>query len=122
MQSNNTCLKELTCQHELSPGVVEEDELIGLILLHPDQWDGGDFTKAAFSRKRLKAGQLSVCRVKYTTQCEVRQFVICPQIEKNPSRTLVGVASAECSKLRSVVTASGERAVCVIDAPVLEMI
>lgn len=76
------CLKELTSQHDQSPGVVCCEEKIALILMNPDQWKDGDFSSSAFSKTKLQKGELSVCRVSYTSVKEVRDFIIAPQLEK----------------------------------------
>lgn len=113
------CPNELQKQHEESPGVVQDSELVALILLVPDQWDNSSFTNAAFSRSKLKKGQLSICRVKHTTQCEVQQFVVKPQLDKVPSRRLAGAAYANCGDIRAIKTGSGSRAFCIVDDPII---
>lgn len=113
------CPKELTKQHDKSPGVVCNEENIALILIEPDQWHDNDFTNLAFSKTRLKKGQLSVCRVEHTTQCEVYYFVVNPQLKKNPGRKLIGAAATVCKDIRAISTSTGERAFCVIDDPIV---
>lgn len=113
------CPNELEKQHEKSPGVVENVELIALILLVPDQWDDSNFTNAAFSRSKLKRGQLSICRVDHTTLCEVKQFVVNPQLSKDPLRSLAGVACANCGDIRAIKTEAGSRAFCIVDYPII---
>jgi len=113
------CPKELTKQHDKSPGVVCNKEKIALILIAPDQWDDNDFTNLAFSKSRLKKGQLSVCRVEHTTQCEVYYFVVHPQLERNPERKLIGAATTACKGIRTISTSTGERVFCVIDDPIV---
>lgn len=113
------CPKELTKQHDRSPGVVCNEERIALILIAPDQWQDNDFTNLAFSKKRLKNGQLSVCRVEFTTQCEVYYFVVNPQLKKNSERTLIGAVATVCKDIRALSTSTGQRAFCIIDDPIV---
>jgi len=93
---------------------------MALVLLNPDQWKDGDFSSAVFSRKRLKQGAQSVCRVAHSTAAEIRRHVVGPQIAKDPSRTLVGGAVAICEDIRSITANNGlTRLFCVVDAPVI---
>lgn len=119
---NCPCPKESVAQHSRSPGPVESNEKISLIILNPDQWNDGDFSSAAFSKKKLKEGSLSVCRVKFTTISEVQRHIVTPQLLRNTNRTLFGSAVALCLDIRSINSTNrpNERIFCVIDDPIVD--
>lgn len=113
---NADCVAELTQQRAASPGVVKADEKLAYILLDPDQWKEGRLTNAAFSKTRLKAGDLSVARASYCSVEQVEEHVVKPQLDRDPGRKLVGAFLARCADIRDIKAQQPPaRAICVVD-------
>lgn len=110
------CPKEQIQQKRESPGQIGSDESIVYILLQPDHWQQGGLSAAAFSKSKLKAGDLSVCRGQYCTDKQAAEHIVAPQIAKNSRRTLVGAFRAQCSEIRAIEAQNPKvRVICVID-------
>jgi hypothetical protein len=111
-----SCPKELTKQKQASPGVVESSETLVYMLLNPDHWENGKLKKAAFSKSKLKEGDLSVCRADYCTADGAYEHAVKPQLERNPARQFVGALRALCADIRGIaVDDPPKQAICVID-------
>lgn len=112
------CLCEREVQKpDYSPDIVNDNEVIGYVLINPDHWEDGVLSSAAFSKSKLKAGSLSVSRIDHTSAEDIQNNIIKPYIQKNPQRAFVGILVARCSKIRALkaVYPQNSRAICVID-------
>jgi len=109
------CPEEDERQCPDSPGVVVDDESLGYLLYSPELWLGGELSNAAFSRSKLRAGQVSVFRTQYCDAAIVEREAWAPLQARDPNRALAGVAVALCERIR-LVRNGPDRAVCVVDA------
>lgn len=110
------CEKEKSKQSVHSPSVVSDDEYLVYVVLEPDQYKDDELSTAAFSKSKLKDGDLSICRKAYSNAADIRQNIVDPQIENKPHRREVGALQAQCSDVRSILTDNPVcRAFCVND-------
>lgn len=110
------CPLELAVQSEYSPSTVADDEAVAYALISPDQYDQttGRLKPLAFSKSKLMKGEVSVFRTVYTTEVEVTDRVICPQLERDRTREYCGCWVASALQIRSLQDA-GIRQVCIVD-------
>ncbi|WP_417218997.1 hypothetical protein [Achromobacter spanius] len=113
------CPGECSPQHGSSPGVVDNDELILLVLVNPITYKDGDLSSSSFSASQLKKGIQSVCRVRHSTAEQVDRCVVTPLMKKS-GRTFHGSAAASAGDIRAIQGADGEQAFCVVDDPIHE--
>jgi hypothetical protein len=111
------CPRERAQQSPYSPGLISPSEAIVYVLLDPDHWTNGALAPAAFSKSKLAADDLSVCRNRYASAAQTYKHVVAPQIKKDPRRRVVGAVKARCGDIRDITVGNGtnERFICVID-------
>lgn len=111
------CPLEEQPQHESSPGVVQDDEHVLYVLVDPLHTKDGDLSGAMFRGSQLKAGELSVCRVRYATPELINDCVVTPLLSKE-GRTFVGSLVAVAGEIRSITNEEGQQLYCVVDDPI----
>lgn len=111
------CLREQSRQSQYSPCVVADEEWIVYVLLDPPLWKNGDLVAGAFSKSRLDAGDLSVCRAAYSSAEDAYKNIVEPQLARHQGEwTLVGAFRALCRDIRGLFTDHPPvRVVCVVD-------
>jgi len=117
--SDCPCTGELEQQSPLSPGLVGDDEQIVYALIDPLTADAGGEVLSVlnFSKSKLQAGTLSVCRAGHTTASSARENIVGALQVKDPSRKDCGFLTAACESIRGIMLgASAFRAFCVNDA------
>lgn len=98
------CPKESSKQKEESPSIVEDREILAYVLMSPHYYDRESCRpkQTAFSKSKLKAGKLSVCRVAHTSLETVKKQVVEPQKERHPEWHLAGTLTSTCSRIREI--------------------
>lgn len=111
------CPDECSPRHESSPGVVDDQELILLVLVDPTTYKDGDLSASCFSSTQLKNGVQSVSRVQYSSADEIQRCVVQPLMSKG-HKTLYGSAATTAKEIREIVGSGGEQVYCVVDDPI----
>lgn len=109
------CERETQQQREHSPGLVQEAERVAYVLLDPLQWQNGDLSPLAFRKSDLSESRLSIYRADFCTAEQAYDHVVAPQLQRNPTRRLVGCLMAICAAIRALSDTGGNRTICVID-------
>ena len=100
-----------------SPCTVDANEKIIYCLIDPDLVDRGtgELKKKAFSKSVLSRADLSVVRAEYSSEPQVWDCVVSPQLKTNPARTFCGVLIAQASDIRALSSCTVQD-VCIADA------
>jgi hypothetical protein len=115
----SVCPKEIT-KKEGSPGLVQDDEFVVLLLFDPENIQDGVLSPGKLGIKRLKREELSVFRPKHCSIETVQKQVIDSRLGKNPGLAFVGGVKARSGELRWVDAQANDpasRLVCVFDDP-----
>ncbi|MDF3381956.1 MULTISPECIES: hypothetical protein [unclassified Sulfitobacter] len=111
------CKCEEHRQSAYSPCTVNASEEIVYCLIDPDLIDKGtgELKKKAFSKSVLSKTDLSVVRADYSSEAEIWDCVVTPQLKTNPARIFCGVLVAQASDIRGIADCTIQD-VCVADA------
>ena len=113
------CPAEQDPQHEHSPGVVADEEIVCRGALHPMHFDKKGELKAAFIRSaHLLDGELSVWRISRQPHFGVAEACIEIENTKPADQALKRLYSANVKQLRAlriVVDGGYKRVACVVD-------
>lgn len=117
MKNDDACKCETIKQSPYSPDVVQDTESVAYIIINPDHWsDKQGLSNAALSKSKLKNHELSIARISYCSAGIIRQTIINPQLDRNPSRREVGALVAICLNIRAIRSdETNDRLICVID-------
>lgn len=117
-----SCACEEVQQSALSPGVVEDDELIYFAIVRPDMWDEGrgKLSNNAFGRSKLwdqePKKRPSVARATHTSRQILLDRVIEPQRLRNPNRSCGKVGVALTRDIREIAHGdANDPCFCLID-------
>lgn len=112
--SHCQCPNERSQQSTYSPGVVTCGEPIVYALIEPDNYRDG--SAQAFSKSRLKQGQLSVCRSAHARLEDARQAILDGMLAKDPNRSDRGIMWAPSDDIRMLRwPGTDEQAICLVD-------
>ncbi|WP_125461515.1 MULTISPECIES: hypothetical protein [Rhodomicrobium] len=95
-------------------GPVLDEEKILLAGIYPTNCVNGELLDAAIDHRKLKKGEQSVCRQKFSSQEEVQSQVIDKLLAKDLQRSSEWVFTATAGSIRSLATDDAQ-VFCVID-------
>jgi hypothetical protein len=113
------CPRESVTQHfrKAGYGVVSDDETVIFVVFDGMVGIGDRLNRKHFDTTKIKNGDLSIARQRYTTMDDMNTVIIEPA--KQTGRVLNGAVIAQVDKLRSIVRTQAPagplRGVCVID-------
>jgi hypothetical protein len=116
-----SCTKEQTTQHHRGPGhghgCVQSDELLVMAVFQSTKTIGGRLAPTAFRNADLHRGNVSLCRLRYTTRQIFEAEVVASRAATDPLRGVV-VCTAYILRGLHIPYATPPtqmRAVCVLD-------
>jgi hypothetical protein len=113
------CPRERITQHLKNGGhgIVVDDEVVIFVVFDGMVEVGGKLSRKHFNTKKIRDGDLSLARQRYTTMNDISTFVIEPA--RKAGLVLNGAVVAQVDKLRSIARTQPPagllRGVCVID-------